>query len=74
MIIVGILLLVVSILLFGAGAVRNFVGLVLNGILLLAGVGFLAYGLEWDAYTVKIAAGVLIALGVWAAFEIRKQG
>lgn len=73
MVIAGLLIVIVAILLFGAGAVRGALMAVFNGVLLLVGVGVLAYGLEWDGRTIAIVIGVVAALAVWMIWEFKRQ-
>lgn len=69
MIIIGLLLVIVAILLFGAGAVVNALSVI--GTLLLFGIGvaLLAYGVDLNGAPVWPAVAGVGAIGVWAVWK-----
>ena len=73
MVIVGLLLIIVAILLFGAGAVGNAISAVATVILLLLGVGLLAYGVDWNGAPVWPAVMGLLGIGAWVIWKVSQE-
>lgn len=73
MIIIGLLLVIVAILLFGAGAVGNALAMIGTAVLLLLGLALLAYGIDWNGAPVWPAVLGVVVIGVWAFWKTSRQ-
>jgi hypothetical protein len=73
MIVIGLLLLIVAILLFGAGAVGNTLSAIGTVILFLIGGLILAYGLEWDSETITVAVLIVVGIGGWFVWALSRD-